>query len=264
MPHLAVSQLYVYPVKSCRGMSLATVGIEPPGLRGDRRWMIVDEHGVFVAQRAVGALGVGIRAMCLIEPRIGDGALTLSAPGMPALAVPTEGAGPARDVQLWRRRRRVLDEGDAAADWCTTFLARERPGRYRLVRLPGDERDAPIFSDTAPVLVISQSSLNALNQRLAEPVPMDRFRPNIVLAGGAAHLEDAARRLRIGAVELAGAGLCVRCVLPTIDQRTAEQGKEPLRTLAAFRTTDDGVVFGRHFRPVAAGTIAVGDQVAAE
>jgi MOSC domain-containing protein len=261
MIHLTVADLYVYPVKSCRGVRLASAEVARTGLRLDRRWMIVDERGMFVAQRGVGGLGVGIRTMCLIEPEItADSGLTLAAPGMPRLTVARRRIeNPARDVQLWRRHRRAIDEGDEAANWCTTFLSRERPGIYRLMRLPDDDQTAPTFADSAPVLFIAEASLDALNRRLADPVPMDRFRPNVVLAGGVAHIEDSLTRVRIAEVEFAGAGLCVRCPMPTIDQRTADQGKEPLRTLATYRTTDDGVVFGRHFRPTGMGTIAVGD-----
>jgi uncharacterized protein YcbX len=224
--------------------------------------MIVDEHGMFVAQRSVGGLGIAIPAMCLIEPRIGDGTLELAAPGMPGLALPIDGGGSVRDAQIWRRRRPVIDQGDEAAEWCTAFLARARQGRYRLVRVSDDDPAAPGFADTAPVLVISRASLDALNRRLATPVGMDRFRPNVVLEGGNAHVEDGLDRLRFGTVELVGAGLCVRCSMPTIDQRSAAPGKEPIRTLATYRTADGGIVFGRHFAPSASGTISVGDRVA--
>jgi hypothetical protein len=265
MTQLTVTGLCVYPIKSTRRVPLTRTEVGPAGLRHDRRWMIVDERGMFVAQRSVGGVGVGIRTMCLIEPEIGDGLLGLTAPGMPRLVLPLAGIdGTAREVRIWRRNRRALDQGDEAADWCTTFLSRERPGRYCLVRLPDGDQKAPGFADSAPVLVIAQASLDALNHRLADPVPMDRFRPNVVIHGGDAHIEDSLDRLRIGAVEFTGAGLCVRCPMPTIDQATAEQGKEPLRTLATYRTTADGVVFGRHFVPAGIGTIAVGDRVEPE
>jgi uncharacterized protein YcbX len=275
---LVIAELHVYPIKSCRGAALPAVDVGRAGLRHDRRWMIVDERGMFVAQRGVGALGVGIRAVCLIAPEIRDahGTLRLCAPGMPPLVLPLAGGGgPARDVQIWRRSRPATDQGEDAADWCTTFLSRERPGRYRLVRLAddGDTDGAPGggpgagtlgFADTAPVLVISQASLDALNRRLAAPVPMNRFRPNIVLAGGDAHVEDALARFSAGTVTFVGAGLCVRCAMPTIDQDTADQASEPLRTLATYRATADGVVFGRHFGPAGPGAIAVGDGVRTE
>jgi uncharacterized protein YcbX len=262
MSPLTIADLCVYPIKSCRGTKLSAVEVARTGLKDDRRWMIVDERGMFVAQRGVGSLGVGIRTMCLIEPEVfRDGTLRLTAPGMPALTVSPVGADEAsHNVRLWRRHRRAIDEGLEAADWCTTFLSRERPGRYRLMRRSDDDQTAPTFADSAPILVISQASLDGLNRRLSEPVPMDRFRPNIVLAGGTDHIEDTLPRLRIGTVELRGMDLCERCPMPTIDQRTALQSKEPLRTLATYRTTDEGVVFGRNFKPTRVGVIKIGDQ----
>jgi uncharacterized protein YcbX len=252
---MLVSSLHVYPVKSCRGITLEAVDVGPLGLRYDRQWMVVDERGMFVAQRADGRRGVGVRTLCLVRTAIADGRLCLTAPGMPPLDLPLEGLdGPERAVEIWDAPTSGLDQGDAAAAWFTAFLSRERPGQYRVVRMPDDGGRAPstgtgalAYADGYPFLVISEASLDDLNARLDVPLPMNRFRPNIVLSGVAPYEEDHLARIRIGGVEFVGMTRCPRCPIPTTDQDTAERGVEPLRTLATYRRTAAGVVFGRNF-----------------
>lgn len=268
---MTVSSLHVYPVKSCRGIALDPAEVGRMGLRYDRQWMFVDERGMFVAQRADGRRGVGIRTMCLIRTAIADDFLRLTAPGMPALDLPLAGLeGPERAVEIWDTPADGIDQGAAAADWATAFLSRERPGQYRLVRMPDEGVRQPTTGDGAlayadgyPFLVISQASLDDLNARLAAPLPMNRFRPNLVLGGCAPYEEDRLARIRIGDVVFDGMTRCPRCPIPTTDQDTAERGAEPLRTLAGYRRTADGVVFGRNFNhrwspgPGPAGTLRI-------
>jgi uncharacterized protein YcbX len=193
--------------------------------------------------------------MCLIRTAIADGSLRLTAPGMPVLDLPLAGLdGPERAVEIWDVPAAGIDQGDAAADWATAFLSRERPGRYRLVRMPDEGLRQPTTGDGAlayadgyPFLVISEASLDDLNARLAAPLPMNRFRPNVVLGGCAPYEEDHLARIRIGDLLFDGMTLCPRCPIPTTDQETGERGVEPLRTLAGYRRTTDGVVFGRNF-----------------
>ena len=265
---LQVSGLHVYPVKSCGGIALEESAVGRMGLCYDRQWVFVDEHGMFVAQRESRGLGVPVRTMCLIGTAIADGTLTLSAPGIPSLAVPASGVdGPDVPVRVWDSHTSGVDQGVEAAEWATEVLSRERPGRYRLVRMPdrthrrskiGDGEVA--YGDAYPFLVISEESLADLNNRMPEPLPMDRFRPNIVIRGGAPYAEDTFDRFRVGAIEFIGTTLCIRCPIPTTDQRTAERGKEPLKTLATYRKQPDGVVFGRNFNHTGTGTIRVGDR----
>ena len=239
------------------------------GLRFDRQWAFVDDRGMFVAQRDSRGLGVPVRTMCLIGAAIGDGALTLTAPGMPALQVPSAGvAGDDEPVQVWESLTSGVDQGRDAAAWATEVLSRERPGQYRLVRMSdktqrrskiGDGEVA--YGDAYPFLVISEASLANLDERMPAPLPMNRFRPNIVIRGGAPYVEDTLDRIRIGEVEFTGTTLCIRCPIPTTDQHTAERGKEPLKTLATYRRQPDGVVFGRNFNHAGSGVIRVGDAV---
>ena len=269
---VTVASLHVYPVKSCRGIDLDAAEIGPMGIRYDRQWMFVDERGMFVAQRGDGPRGIGVRTMCLIRASFADGMLQLTAPDIAPLAVPLAGRDDGRrDVQIWDAPTIGIDQGEDAARWATDVLSRERPGAYRLVRMPDRAgREASTgegtlaYADGYPFLVISEASLDDLNSRLEERLPMNRFRPNIVLRGCAPYDEDRIATLRIGTVELEGMTLCARCPIPTTDQDTAERGNEPLRTLATYRRTSAGVVFGRNFNHRTTGRIHVGAEAVVE
>jgi uncharacterized protein YcbX len=210
-----------------------------------------------------------VRTMCRIGTAVGDGMLTVTAPEMPLLQVPLAGVpGDDVPVQVWESRTSGVDQGQDAAAWATEVLSRERPGRYRLVRMRDETRrpakigdGAVAYGDAYPFLVISEESLADLNRRLPAPLPMNRFRPNIVIRGGAPYVEDTLDRFRIGDVTFTGTTLCIRCPIPTTDQRTAERGKEPLKTLATYRKQPDGVVFGRNCNHAGTGSIRVGDRV---
>ncbi len=265
---LTVSSIHIYPVKACGGIALAQAEVTRTGFRHDRQWMFVDDRGMFVAQRDSRGLGVGIKSVCLVRTAIADGALTLTAPSMPALHVPLRASGVELPVTIWDDTITGIDQGDEAEAWASELLSRERPGRYRLVRMPDAvHRAAKIgaaevgFGDAYPFLVISEASLADLNARLPEPLPMNRFRPNIVLAGGSAYREDQMDHFRIGAIDFHGATLCLRCPTTATNQATAERGKEPLRTLATYRKRPDGVVFGRNFNHSGTGHVKVGDEV---
>jgi uncharacterized protein YcbX len=266
---LQVSGLHIYPVKSCGGISLAESEVGRIGLRHDRQWVFVDEHGMFVAQRDSRGLGIPVRTMCLIGTQLADDRLILTAPDMPALSVPVAGRdGPDVPVRVWDSHTSGIDQGADAAAWATAVLSRERPGRYRLVRMPEHtQRRSKIgdgelgYGDAYPFMMLSEESLTDLNGRMPAPLPMDRFRPNIVIRGGAPYVEDTLDRFRLGEVEFTGTTLCIRCPIPTTDQRTGERGKEPLRTLATYRKQPGGVVFGRNLNHHGTGTVRVGDVV---
>ena len=267
---VVVAELNCYPVKSCAGVSLARAHVGPMGIRYDRQWMVVDEAGRFMAQRTDDERhGAGCRSLGQVRTVIGSGSLVLEAAGMPPLKVPLAGGeGPRLTVYVWGRPMVGADQGSAAADWFSEYLSRERPGRYRLVRMPEDEvRPANrgsgrlAFADGYPFMVISTASLADLNRRMAEPLPMGRFRPSLVIRTDEPYAEDRIEHARIGPVELFGTSGCVRCPIPTFDQRTGARGKEPLRTLATYRRTPRGVVFGRNFNHAGTGEIAVGERV---
>ena len=264
-----VTGLYYYPIKGCRGLAAQRAEVGRMGIRYDRQWMIVDEHGVFVAQRSDSGMGIGIKSICLIETAVEGESLVLRAPKIPSLSVPLAGrAGNTVETQVWRSICTGVDQGDDAAKWFTEVLSRERRGKYRLIRMPDDgvrrtkRGDIYLaFADGYPFLIISQASLDDLNARLPEPLPMNRFRPNIVIGGAKPYDEDYMSRVRIGGVEFQGKTLCVRCATTTTNQLTAERGKEPLKTLATYRKRENGVIFGRNFAHVGTGTISVGDEV---
>ena len=266
---ISVSAIYTYPIKACGGIALAQSHVTRTGLAFDRRWMFVDERGMFVAQRDSRRLGAAIASVCLVRTAIGDGTLTITAPDMPPLIVPLhETPGVELPVTIWDDRITAIDQGEAAEAWATQFLSRERPGRYRLVRMADDVRrtskigDGEVaFGDAYPFLVISDASLADLNGRLDEPLPMNRFRPNLVLGGATPYHEDHLDSFHIGSIEFRGATLCVRCPTTTTNQDTADRGKEPLRTLATYRREPDGVVFGRNFNHSGSGIVKVGDAL---
>ena len=265
---ISIGALFVYPVKSCRGIPLTEAHVERMGIRYDRQWMVVDENGMFVAQRSDGT-GVAVASLCLVTTAIRGHMLRLEAPGIPPLDLLLVGApGATRSVQVWNSHTIGVDQGDEAAAWVSRFISRERPGRYRVVRMPDDERRMPkrgesalAYGDGYPFLIVSSASLADLNTRLETPLPMDRFRPNIVLDGCTPYLEDQLDRLSMNGIRFAGMTLCLRCAITTTNQMTGERSKEPLRTLARYRRTPDGVVFARNYNHTGNGTLRVGDAV---
>ncbi len=261
----SVAELLIYPVKSLAGDTHATAPVEPTGLAGDRRWMVIDPAGRFITQREH-------PGMALLHPRLAGNALVLSAPGMAELVVPLAHGGTARPVTVWRDTVPAHDAGDTAAAWLTAAIG----PRCRLVHLADqaarplrpdfarDTREVVSFADGFPLLLASLTSLADLNGRLARPVPMSRFRPNLVVTDAPAWAEDSWRRVRIGTAIFRVAKPCDRCVMTTIDQRTGLQpdGHEPLRTLATFRRDHKGgIMFGQNLVPEQCGVIAVGDVV---
>jgi len=260
-----VRALFVYPVKSCRGIALDRADVEARGLRHDRRWMIVDGTGMFVTQRAEPRL---THVEVAIDER--QATLVLSSPDQRPLHLPLEPReGASLKVRVWRDEVDALHAGDEAARWMSAFLgapasivfmpdAVERPVRPDFAE-PGDHVS---FADAFPLLVTTTDSLDDLNARLDQPLPMNRFRPNIVVGGCTPWEEDEWRRARVGAVPVRLPKGCDRCVVTATDQLTGERGVEPLRAMASFRRRTDGkVYFGVNAVPDAPGTIAVGDRV---
>lgn len=247
-----IASLHVYPVKSCRGIDVDAVRITGTGPEWDRRWMIVKSaDGRFITQRSH-------PSMARIGVAVGGGNLRLSADDIEALVVPVDHGGDSRRVVVWNDDCLGIDAGDSAGDWLAAVLGEP----LRLVRIdpslprladPGYAGPGPhpvSFADGYPVLMISRESLIDLNRRLPRPIPMERFRPNVVIEGVAAYAEDAMARFRFGPVVLRGVKLCTRCAIPTTDQRTGARDPdlEPLRTLKTYR--DDralkGVTFGQN------------------
>lgn len=257
-----LSGVYIYPIKSCGGISLESAELEATGLRHDRRWMLVDEGGGFVSQRRC-------PRMALISTSLAPDHLEVRAPGMPDLEVPFEGEEEERiDVEVWGDRQRGTPVGEEADRWFTRSLGFP----CRLVRKPDDdvrpvdsayagEGDQTSFADGFPLLVISEASLEDLNGRLESPVPMDRFRPNLVVRGCEPYAEDAWDEIRVGQALFRVAEACPRCAITTVDQQSGGRGKEPLRTLATYRKAEGEVWFGRNLIHASLGTVRVGDPV---
>lgn len=262
---MRVSSLYVYPIKSSAPLPLSRAAVEPRGLRDDRRWMVVDGDGNFVTGRQIAGL-TRIHA----EPTATG--LRLSAPG----AAPIDVATPAPEhasrieVQVWKDRVAALAVDPAADRWLSERL--QTPVRLMFMDAGavrpvasgfGRDGDQVSFADGFPLLLISQGSLDGLNARLAQPVSMLRFRPNVVVDGCAAHAEDRWRRLRMGDIEFDVAKACRRCVFTTVEPERGERDPsgEPLRTLVEYRRREDGVYFGQLLIPRGSGTIETGAPV---
>lgn len=207
--------------------------------------------------------------MALVEPRLDAGRLVLSAPGMRELAIPLRDGGSRVTVSVWRDTLEAWSAGEDAATWWSDLLGR----RAALVRFADDvlrqvdptrarPGDAVGFADGFSFLLATEASLAALNERLAEPVTMRRFRPNLVVAGSLAPFEeDGWRRIRIGEIELEVAKPCGRCSIVTVDPATGVRGKEPLATLSTFRREGKEVLFGQNLIHRGRGRLAVGDEV---
>lgn len=259
-----VSGLFIHPIKSCRAQSIQSAAFDHFGFVDDRRWLVVDDSGRFLTQRTEPRL-----ALITAELSENRHRLCLTAPGSKRHEVALDAsAAPTTEVVIWHDTVAACDLGDDAAWWLTAHLRRSvrlvamAPGYSRPVRRHAQAGDEVAFVDGYPLLIISRATLDELNQRLDVPVPMDRFRPNVVIDGCAAGDEDLWQRIRIGDCVLRAAGPCIRCVVTTTDQSTLERGKEPLRTLGTYRRVEGGVCFGSNYiHETKAGTISVGMPV---
>jgi uncharacterized protein YcbX len=262
MSTITLSGLFVYPVKGARGIALDRARATSLGIEHDRRFMIVDPDGEFLTQREH-------PEMALIETAIEGETLVLRAKGHGPLGLPLRPEGPAdRRVRVWSDKCRAVHVGDEAAAYLSDYLGR----RAELVYMPEDaarrvdgryvrhdERVA--FADGFPYLLTSEGSLADLNARLEEAVPMDRFRPNLVVRGAPPWAEDAWTSLSIGAVVFHSRKACSRCNVITVDQATGARGKDPLATLATFRARANRIYFGWNLVAEGEGELCVGQPV---
>ena len=258
-----VSALNIYPIKSLGGVALEEGRVMERGFAHDRRFMLVDDCGDFLTQRSHPRLA-------LVRTRLDDARIYCERPSGDSLSLPLEPAdGPRMRVRIWRSTCEAVVVDSGADAWFSAHL--DAP--CRLVYMPDSERRAieiPYgregeivgFADGYPVLLIEQASLDDLDARMSEPLPMNRFRPNIVVEGTAPFEADHWKRIRIGEATFRVAKPCARCVVTTTDQATGERGAEPLRTLATFRRgADGGVLFGQNLVPETRGIVRVGDVV---
>jgi uncharacterized protein YcbX len=259
---MRLASLHIHPLKGARGIQVASAQVEPRGLRHDRRFMLVDARGGFVSQRSHPRLA-------LVQTAIEGETLRLRPPDGGGVSVPLAPEGPRREVEVWGDRVMAVRVGAEASEILSRFLG----DSLELVHLPNDvlrpvdpdyaeDGDQVSFADGFPLLLASIESLADLNARLATPLPMDRFRPNLVVEGGVPFAEDQHERVRIGALGFRMPKRCSRCQVTTVDQTTGEPaGPEPLRTLAGYRSEGRRVYFGQNLIPERTGVLSIGDEV---
>lgn len=260
---MIVTQLFIYPIKSAHYISVDDAEVNLWGLRDDRRWMVVDESARFLTQREEPRLA-------LVQAKVTPTGVMLEAPGMPQLLVPfpTVNSGE-ESVVVWKDAVKVVVATTQSCNWFTKFLG--RPCKLVYMHDPfarsadtAYARPGSVvsFADGYPLLLTSEASLNDLNGRMQAPIPMIRFRPNVVIDGRIPFEEDWWQRIRIGGVIFDVVKPCTRCVITTIDQDSAHNtNTEPLRTLNTFRKKDGKVYFGENLVPDGPGEIHVGDDV---
>ena len=266
---MTISELYIYPIKSLGGISVSEVVVEAKGFQHDRRFMLVspsktDGSWAFMTQRST-------HQMALIDVAIQNGTVKVWHRHRPddVLELPLTVASASAEtifVTIWDSKNvPALTVSDTADQWFSKVLGTA----CRLVFMPetthravdpayARDQDAVSFADGYPYLLIGQASLDALNQRLAEPIAMNRFRPNIVVQGSLPNEEDSWAEFSIGALRLYGVKPCARCVIPTIDPETGQQGKEPLSTLATYRKWKTKILFGQNVLAQPTGQFPLG------
>jgi uncharacterized protein YcbX len=269
MRELRLSEIWIYPIKSLGGLRLEQSKVLEKGLKYDRRWMLVDENGVFMTQRefpAMSLLKVGLdpesyrngELRVVHNQRSTVHCFSLS-------TTPTE-----KDMQvtIWNDSVQAFEVSSESSQWFSDALQL----RCKLVYFPEENarlvdpayrvnNEHVSLADGYPFLIIGQSSLDYLNAKLAEPIPMNRFRPNFVFTGGEPNEEDAWRNFTIGNNRFIGVKPCARCAIPTINQDTAQKGIEPTRTLATYRKKENKILFGQNLLATDHQQVKEGDLI---
>lgn len=271
MGELILSEIWIYPIKSLGGIQLSSAKVFEKGLQFDRRWMLVDEANVFMTQRVY-------PKMALLKQSILENKLTVTK------ADPNSGVRPSITIDMtklplgdtiqskvWDNNVLVQEVDSNFSDWFSTQLEM----RCKLVFFP-ESNSRPVdekyrvndenvgLADAYPFLIIGQSSLDDLNSRLDQKVPMDRFRPNFVFTGGEPYEEETWRNFKVGQNRFVGVKPCARCVLTTVDQVTAIKGTEPLATLSTYRRKETKVLFGQNVVAIDHTSVNVGDPIMVE
>lgn len=262
MNRLQLQDIYTYPIKSLGGIRLDKAKLKEKGLQYDRRWMLVDKNGVFFSQRKH-------PNMALLQTQITDGGIlvTYKDNSEQAILVPFESESDRyREVTIWDDRVEAQLVDSEISLWLSEFLKTD----CELVFMPSSTKrklppeyavndESVSFADGMPYLLIGQSSLDDLNSRLNNSIPMNRFRPNLVFAGGSPFQEDEWDTVTIGDARFKITKPCARCVVTTVDQQTAQKSKEPLTTLSAYRNDGGKVMFGQNMLLLSGTEISVGD-----
>ena len=264
---IAVSGIFIYPVKALGGISLVESMVTPRGLQYDRRFLVVDADNEFVTQREH-------PKMATVWVELEAGTITFSAPDIDSISFPVEPHElPTRVVRVWASHVAAHAVSTEVNRWLSDYLGFDA----RLVYMPdsskravnpdyGKTGDIVSFADGYPLLIVSEESLAVLNARIvgngSAAVPMNRFRPNVVIKGGDAFAEDRLGEVRIGEALFRAVKPCLRCQVTTTDQAEGKvRGPEPLQTLATFRNTPNGVMFGMNLIPVNSSQVRMGDAV---
>lgn len=265
MNNLLLSEINIYPVKSLGGISLKSSVVEERGLKYDRRWLLVDENGIFMTQR-------DFPQMALIDLSLSENNIIAKHKvdnSSPAISIPLKFFSDERiDIVIWEDKCKAVHISKEFDDWFSNALK----SKCRLVFMPDDEKrivekkfiteDKIVsFADAYPFLIVGQSSLDELNLRLDVKLPMNRFRTNFVFTGGKPFEEDEWRDFSIGKVKFRALKPCARCVITTTDQETAIRYSEPLKTLATFRKSGNKVLFGMNLVADTNGTVNVSDKI---
>jgi uncharacterized protein YcbX len=264
-----ITEINIFPIKSCRGFAAGEASTTARGFKWDRNWMVVNEHGTFITQRQK-------PAMSQIVPKIighnGNSEavkLRLTAPDMTPLEVESSGHGDTRKVVVWQDTCDAIDEGAEAAAWLSEYLktpsrlVRFSPEFRRLVDPQYKTRDDDQvgFADGYPFMIISQESLDDLNNRIDKHLLMNRFRPNLVVRGCEPFAEDGWKTVKINDIVFHVVKPCSRCVITCTDQETSKVSPEPLRTLSTYRNVMNKIMFGQNMIAEETGTIKIGDYL---
>ncbi len=261
---LFVQNLYLYPIKSLGGIAVEEAQVEERGFKFDRRWMLVDKKGDFVTQRQYPQLA-------LLQVALSETQLEVFSKRDPSQRIAFDlglVSNQELQVSIWGDQVLARVVSAEVSRWFSDFLQME----VDLVVMPESsdrkldpryavQGESVSFADGMPYVIIGQASLDELNGRLADPVGMDRFRPNLVFTGGQAFEEDQFTRIKVGEVGFQVVKPCARCVLITVNQQTGEKGKEPLATLATYRTVNNKVYFGQNAVALSQGIVRVGDLI---
>lgn len=264
MDELYISEIYIYPIKSLGGISLQQANVENKGLQYDRRWMLIDSEGTFVSQRkhtSLALLQVEIQDDLVLVYEKHNSLNRISFP------IP-EYINKSIKVSIWDDETIGYEVNSSVSKWFSEYLKmpvrlvlmseqtlRNVDNRYAL------NNEVVSFADGYPNLIIGQASLDLLNEKLNEPVPMDRFRPNLVFTGGLPHSEDSFSEFKIGEVIFTAVKPCARCVLITVNQNTGVKSAEPLKTLSGYRLKNNKIMFGQNLIHKGNGAIHLGDKI---
>lgn len=261
---LQVSQLFIYPIKSLGGIAISSAMVLERGFAYDRRWMLIDENNCFISQRENATLA-------LLQVELTTEGLKVYHKKNPDIQLPIPFISDNEEkinVTIWEDSCKAKLVSTIADEWFSKTLSI----KCRLVYMPDDtiryvnknyafNKEITSFSDDFPFLIIGQSSLADLNEKLEERLPVNRFRPNIVFTGGEPFEEDLMEHFVINSINFFAAKPCARCVITTINQDNAEKEKEPLQTLSGYRAKNNKVLFGQNLIHTGKGVISVGDSI---